>query len=835
MKNTVIRIASLLLAASMVLMAASCTIRESVDLAHTADKSATTMPTVSYIDVDHTVESSSDDTPEDTTVPEAEAVTENETEADIEPLPETTESPSAEQPDQPSEELTEAATVPAETLTEGLLEPTPEPETTSDVLIIAPIGPMPDAPAEAPGEASTEAPDTEAPTDAVVISPHAPAPSEPETTSDAMVIGPAAPSDDPPPPEADVSPETEASESDPYTAVFDFAVSCISLDLTMLDGYDVFAAIALVGDKAVKGIAFTNYDSLFSSEGDDCTVWGVGFLQLVDEERDGDVLRLDEAMVAGGITVLPLTDNGLNEAFVIDRMCKLDPYSGILHEQFFKYKQESSYVMSIEVAPNDPALWDEDVDLVNFDEGCRTVWMADMGFDPVNAEGFYGSEEAYKAAVEAVKLIAAQQDQKGTEATMSTMIVFHGDVLAEWQLNGQEGTVNDFLLDEINSLKLASNEFVIISPEGVSIGALPTAQDRINRGLITAIGGILLAAGSIVIAIVTWGTTAPLAVSCIVTATGACAAAYGIFQTAEGMGEILYGLAGDTTSGSVNPLRDVFRDMVGNDEEGDRVYHAWGMANALIPALLIPAGSTFSVAKMSGATVAKTTLMVSRATVVSMAKVAVTSVGAGFAAVGVKEAAVGLGASESLGELIGFGAAIATGALIYKGVNKLDHKYDISGYYTKEMLYRLSGGRKDLADQFDSANWKKLDATARKDLLSQLGDDLAKGLGLRKKPTIEYFSDPSRPGLHGEYIPEKNVVRINEANLSKGLTLLRTLIHEFRHAWQCQTFGIKECTSGYIPPVEGGDNSGYLNQWCEKDADNFVNQWIEIWAQGVFG
>lgn len=825
MKNTVIRIASLLLAASMVLMVASCTIRESVDLAHTrtVDKSSTTAPTISYVDMDHTVESSStDDTTDDTAAPETEAVTEAETEAEIEPTPETSESPSAEQPDQPTEELSETP-----------LEPAPESETTIDVLIIAPQEPMPDAPTDTETE-----PTTEEKTDAVVIGPDAPAPSEPEpeTTSDAVVIGPE-PSvpDDSVPPEADASPETEASESDPYHDVFNFAASCISLDLTMLDGYDVFAAIALVGDKAVKGVAFTNYDTLFSAEGDDCTVWGVGFLQLLDEERDGDVMRLDEAMVTGGITVLPLTDNGLNEAFVIDRKCNLDPYSGILHEHFFKYEQESSYVMSIKVAPNDPDLWDEDVDLVNFDQDCRTVWKAEMGFGSVSAEGFYGSEEAYKAAVEAVKLIAAQQDEKGTEAKMSTMIVFHGDVLAEWQLNGQEGTVNDFLLDEINSLKLAGNEFVIISPDGVSIGALPTAQDRINRGLITAIGGILLAAGSIVIAIVTWGTTAPLAVSCIVTATGACAAAYGIFQTAEGMGEILYGLAGDTTSDSVNPLRDVFRDMVGDDEEGDRVYHAWGMANALLPALLIPAGSAFSVAKMSGATVAKTTLMVSRAAAVSMAKVAVTSVGAGLAAVGVKEAAVGLGASESLGELIGFGAAIATGALIYKGVNKFDVKHDISGYYTKEMLYRLSGGRKDLANQFDSANWKKLDTAARKDLLSQLGDDLARGLDLRKKPTIEYFSDPSKPGFRGEYIPEKNVVRINEANLSKGLTLLRTLIHEFRHAWQCQTFGIKECTSGYIPPVEGGDNSGYLNQWCEKDADNFVNQWIEIWAQGVFG
>ena len=161
MKNTVIRIASLLLAASMVFMVASCTIRESVDLAHThtADKSTTTAPTISYVDMNHTVESTStddtvDDTTDDTAAPETEAVTEAETEAEIEPTPETSESPSAEQPDQPTEELSETP-----------LEPAPEPETTIDVLIIAPQEPMPDAPTDTETGQTTEE-KTDAKTDA---------------------------------------------------------------------------------------------------------------------------------------------------------------------------------------------------------------------------------------------------------------------------------------------------------------------------------------------------------------------------------------------------------------------------------------------------------------------------------------------------------------------------------------------------------------------------------------------------------------------------------------------------------------------------------------------
>ena len=467
---------------------------------------------------------------------------------------------------------------------------------------------------------------------------------------------------------------------------FDFATDCIAYDLYDA-GYDVFHALAVVGEKMVPGLAFTKYETYETT--DERTIYNCGFVQLTESGVDADV-AITRENVDQGVVVVPYGEYDTTTGFIISMGISLPSYSGIYDDYYFRYDQVSDYTVAVSVQDNDRSVWDESIDLFNFTEN-QFVFKGDMSYNGTSASPFFSDEaKAYAAAREAVDKIIEYQESNSYKAEKQVIIIFTEDVLNEYLLNNQQGTINGFLLDKIDEIEVAENQFVVVTTEGVTVETVvdtdALARERLTNGIIGFVGSALLVVGSVFITVVTCGAGAPLAVSAICVAAGAGATLYGVSQMIEAGQEIYYGATGDIYSESFNPLLEAFQAIIPDDELATKVYHIFGISCSLVQALVVPANAALTLSRTAGATVWQTTLAVTRAVAVEAVKMAVTGVVAAGVGYGTNIIVTDLTGSENWGKIVGFGSSLLTGAFTYRGLNKLDAKLNFSGLYRKEAI-----------------------------------------------------------------------------------------------------------------------------------------------------
>ena len=145
--------------------------------------------------------------------------------------------------------------------------------------------------------------------------------------------------------------------------------------------------------------------------------------------------------------------------------------------------------------------------------------------------------------------------------------------------------------------------------------------------------------------------------------------------------------------------------------------------------------------------------------------------------------------------------------------------------------YVLPGIDNDYLDWYvDTFNeWKSSDAESRRVLTRSLLNHLCSVMEIRQTPIL-LFDDIADDSILAYYTSEANTVCINnEALLDNNMSLLGTLAHELRHAWQFQYVNTYDdefadaLESNYINYVEAADNmDSYKNQLVEKDATDFA-------------
>ena len=250
---------------------------------------------------------------------------------------------------------------------------------------------------------------------------------------------------------------TEWSSEIQAQDIFSFATDCVAYDIYGA-GYDVFHAFAIVGEEMVPGLAFTKYETYETTE--ERTIYNCGFVQLTESGVDADV-AITRENVDQGVVVVPYGEYDTSTGFIISMGISLPSYSGIYDDYYFRYDQVSDYTVSISVQDNDRSVWDENIDLFNFTEN-KFVFKGDMSYNGTSASPYFSDEaKAYAAAREAVDKIIEYQESNAYKAEKQVIIIYTQDVIEEYLLNNQQGTINGFLLDKIDEIEVAENQFVV--------------------------------------------------------------------------------------------------------------------------------------------------------------------------------------------------------------------------------------------------------------------------------------------------------------------------------------------------------------------------------------
>ena len=230
---------------------------------------------------------------------------------------------------------------------------------------------------------------------------------------------------------------TEWSSDIQAQDIFSFATDCIAYDLYDA-GYDVFHALAIVGEEMVPGLAFTKYETYETT--DERTIYNCGFVQLTESGVDAEV-AITRENVDQGVVVVPYGEYDTSTGFIISMGISLPSYSGIYDDYYFRYDQVSDYTVAVSVQDNDRSVWDENIDLFNFNES-KFVFKGDMSYNGTSASPFFSDEaKAYAVAREAVDKIIECQESNAYKAEKQVIIIFTEDVLNEYLLNNQQGTI----------------------------------------------------------------------------------------------------------------------------------------------------------------------------------------------------------------------------------------------------------------------------------------------------------------------------------------------------------------------------------------------------------
>ena len=583
-------------------------------------------------------------------------------------------------------------------------------------------------------------------------------------------------------------------------------------------GYRVFNGAVYYKGDFYGGLIFTK-DEVFLEE-DGKKLYSCGFVQLVSDTYSG--LELTDSMVQTGLIAVPADDGSDATAFIVEEYASFNDFSGIFNNYYFKYRQPSHYVVRIEIKPNDPSYYDRTVELYDFDKEQALYTSEDASAE---VEKLYlENRHSFEGAVTTVNAIS--DFEENSDGTISTLLVMDGTTLDKVASAGEKGTdsVTGLFKKALSKIKIAGNQFLSFDSKGkVHVLGSENEADatRVTNGVISTVGSGLAVAGTVasVVCVCSAGT---VAVSAIVITTGTSAIVYNVSNMLAGAQDVYYGAKG-STSESENPVLLLFKQMIPDEQTATLVYHIWGIANTAITTIFVPVTKAMTIAKAKGLNAFQTAATVIRASLTTVAKALATGVGAGIVANYVTKVVAKATENENLAKLVGFGTSLVTGMLIYKGLDSIDRKLDVSGLYPKDAV--KSSFAKNYEEQRKSLFKRDVSRRQRgkdQELVDTLADICADDYGI-EKPRIEVFYDNDVTNC-GAYEPSTNTISVNmRASEHQDLRgLADTIGHEMRHAWQEQYAALNpdsamaQSLHNYISPSQGYES--YRNQLCEADA-----------------
>lgn len=179
------------------------------------------------------------------------------------------------------------------------------------------------------------------------------------------------------------------------------------------------------------------------------------------------------------------------------------------------------------------------------------------------------------------------------------------------------------------------------------------ADERATEGIWKTAGGVLLIVGGAAAIFFTAGAATPIVVAGA--AAGGGTIIFGIADASEGAQEIYYGKAGDTSSVSVNALRD---SIIFNENE--QAYQITESVFAFTASAMVPLGQASTVGSLTF-----------RSGTVTTVKMGISQVASQYTSVKVTEATGSKAAGLLAGMAVGYGTS--------SSLNALDNKLNFSG------------------------------------------------------------------------------------------------------------------------------------------------------------
>ncbi len=562
--------------------------------------------------------------------------------------------------------------------------------------------------------------------------------------------------------------------------VYAMAVGCIADDIVKTTGCETqFGYVYVNEETIISGYIFTDWSVAADEEQ---TIYNGGFVQL--KELGSDDLEITEDMVKQGL--IACVEGLEGTSFLINQFTLLESFSFVYSGKYVKYQQTSNYVVEIGVFENKRTNYDEAIHSLFDYDNTKYLWE-NLEYKSISANSYFSDEaKAYELARRTVSDIIALQDENGTQMEIATVIIYVEESINEYLMNSQISFVNGYSIDELEKIEasLESNQFLVVSPDGVSICSVPTveelSQQRVANGWIQVITGALIVAGSAIVTIATCGAATPALITTVAVVSGSIAVAYGGCELIQGLQELDFGYNQDVTSESVNLGVELFKSFGLSEEDAQKTYHAVGLSATLINQLTMPVGRVVSMT--SG--FFKTTIAIGRVVLVETAKMAITGLAALVVNDVATDVAVELGA-PAYARLVGYGSALFAGMLVYRGANRIDQKLNISGLFPKLSMNKIISDKTlaEASKNFSDEQWTKMTTQQKKDAIYELAQQISKEFGWDTVPEIKYYrTTKNECGFYwdGDDTVYLNQKYLNENPLSSD-GLVDTLAHELTH------------------------------------------------------
>ena len=476
-------------------------------------------------------------------------------------------------------------------------------------------------------------------------------------------------------------------------------------------GYNVLKGAIAIGDDLYGGFIYTKYETV---ETDEETLFEGGFIQLVPGGFDGKII--DESLINESMIAVSYPENEKeSEPFLISLCESFDNFAGVVNDSAFECNVINSYAMSV-------SFFEKSTYISDITSGKRTA--PGYVFDLINnVELKYSKNESkddYDRLMESKNATAVNRAVETnncvseliehSDKDVQSLAVLEPSLLEKICQKTSSGfkSVKNYMVNALSNVEINGSPIVSMKDDGVHVLDNENAMDSVRtaKGFVGAIGSGLMTLG------VAKGIIATIAVSgsgllpFIVLTTGTCAIAYNVSNMISGLSDVYYGAKG-SESESLNPVLTAFKKFIPDSSQAELIYHIWGAVSSVSTLLCPSAANAISISKTNNAGAFQTFGAVLRATFTSLGKIAVSAVAA------IAGATLGgwitqkLTGSESFGILVGFGTGLLAAGLTYKGLNKIDEKFDISGLYPRGTITDSNGVKHYWSD--DHVNYRNGD------------------------------------------------------------------------------------------------------------------------------
>lgn len=610
-------------------------------------------------------------------------------------------------------------------------------------------------------------------------------------------------------------------------------------------GYTVLNGAAYYKGNVYAGLIFSKGE-VFIEEGEN-KICSCGFVQLISDQYTGE--KITDNMVQSGLIAVSTGSQGTAvESFVVEEYASFENFSGIFNDVYFCYRQQDHYVLQVSLKENKKSNYDPKITLYDFDNEKYVYTVEDASKE---VEELYANHpESFQGASTTINAIVDVEEN--STGDLATVFVVNGETMDTISQKSEIGAakVESFIKSGVKKIKLNGNQFLDFDSNGKAhiLGSKSAAdEERVTNGIISTIGSGLAATGAVasVVCVCQGGV---IVVSAIVITTGTSAIVYNVANMLAGAQDVYYGAKGDVAEAN-NPVLALFKQMIPDEQTATLVYHIWGVGCTILSNVMMPVSKALSIAKVKGLNSFQTAAHVVRASVTTVAKAVATGVGAGLVSNYVAKIVAKVSGKQYMGKLAGFGAGLITGMLIYRGLDAIDQKLDISGLYPKSAVCNKFREEQYLSLKDSNRDPTKLSKGEQEDLINDLVDQATIAYGIDERPTVKIVYD-SDVNSYGEYNEYNNSLEINmNASGHRDMKeLINTIGHEMRHAYQNQCIQNAMSITGdsswdyeiartfdssnYIRP--NVDWYGYRTQACEVDA-NACGEEFTRYIMNAFG